>query len=254
MLMRNNIILQNLCRKVALYSMRTEAQHFEDLRYDYDEPISSYLADTNSGIGAPLVFRHQPHLILQSEKSVSPLANAESVEETKYEDVPDIYPITPLIDLETSKIYNDTALLPRLANPRLNIHTVLWAREQDQKYPWTMEENAANTICHCFGTALAQALRHFSTMEFEDSNTQDKILKRPVLTKAVQLVGGRFDFVIVQLNTLNLANSKGIKNLVWLEKGCQLYKPKRTMFENMDTVEQLNLETARKFVSFLLYR
>jgi hypothetical protein len=78
--------------------MRTEAQHFEDLRYfktyflklsvlfryDYDEPISSYLADTNSGIGAPLVFRHQPHLILQSEKSVSPLANAESVEETKF--------------------------------------------------------------------------------------------------------------------------------------------------------------------------
>lgn len=249
---KNNIILENLCRKMELIYMRNKSGQSEYYRRDFDEPISAYLPTTQSGIGAPLVFRHQPHIILQTEHTITPLADTRTIVETSMAQVPDIYPISPLVDLETSNIYNDSAIVPRLANTHLNVNTLLWTREQNQKYPWTMEENAANAIGHCFGAALSQALRS-TKLDFQNDDDENKILKKPIVTKAVQLVDGKMDLAIVQLNTLNLSNKQGIKNIVWLDKACQLYKHK-PFHENMNEVEELSLNTAHKFISLLFYR
>lgn len=53
------------------------------------------------------------------------------------ENIPDIYPISPLIDLEQEHIYNDYTLIPRSNIPNLFPNTIFFSREQDQKYPWT---------------------------------------------------------------------------------------------------------------------
>lgn len=51
--------------------------------------------------------------------------------------MPNIYPISPHIDLDESQIYNTTALVPRQCFSQLHLHTIFLSRMQNQKYPWT---------------------------------------------------------------------------------------------------------------------
>lgn len=52
------------------------------------------------------------------------------------EEVPDITPIHPHIDLVDWNIYNDFALVPR-NKFSLHLDTIMWSKERNQKYPWT---------------------------------------------------------------------------------------------------------------------
>lgn len=74
------------------------------------------------------------------------------------------------------------------------------------------EELGGNAVMTCFGAAVAQATRHgqpvFETLE-----------EQPVVTRGVQLVNGRLDLVVFQLNTLDLSADGRSKNIVWIEPG-----------------------------------
>lgn len=52
------------------------------------------------------------------------------------EKVPNIHPISPLIDLQAEEhVYNSESLIT--AYPNLYANTIFSSREQSQKYPWT---------------------------------------------------------------------------------------------------------------------
>ncbi|KAE9551992.1 hypothetical protein FO519_004790 [Halicephalobus sp. NKZ332] len=238
---RNNIILESIYRKVVLAAVKEGK--LADLRADRDQYLSAILNNTGFS-DKPFVVRSQPHLTIQCEKPLSPWANSEDVENSKKENCPDVSPISPFIDLGKSNLYNRSPLICRSIVPDLHLDTLLISRQQNQKYPWTTEQNAANALMICFGAALAQATRNLNFEEI--SRLRD--LKKPVLTKAIQLVDGKLDFVAVQLNTLDLSSRDGIKNFVWCEKGVPLYKPK-PYWENMDKVEGLNMGAFHKFMS-----
>uniref|UniRef100_A0A914VYE1 Large ribosomal subunit protein mL37 n=1 Tax=Plectus sambesii TaxID=2011161 RepID=A0A914VYE1_9BILA len=249
---RNNILLDNLFRysSVALKAQLSNAnpqlaQLFEDFRIDRDEPLSSILPNGCSseqhGV-KDLVVRSHPHLTIQSSKVFSPWASSEEVEATAKEIVPDIRPIDPTIDLKSDHIYNREAVLARSWIP-LHVHSIMWSREQDQKYPWTKEQLAANAIAHCFGAAVAQATRYGEVV--------DGRLKRPIVTRAVQLVDGRLDLVAFQLNTVDLNNRNSVKNIAWIEPAQQLYKP-GPIWENYEKVVDLNESAFVKFFATLL--
>jgi len=236
-----NVILENLYRRVYLYA--TNKGKMRDHRCDYDAPLSSYLSADLFGANSSLVIRHQPHLFIQSTKPVDPIASKSEVQATINEKAPDVYPISPLIDLESTHIYNTNTIIPRSQIPNLHTNTSFFGKQLNQKYPFTTEELAANAIVFCFGSALAQAQRYPGKID---------LLEQPIVTKAVQLVDGRLDLVAFQLNTLDLNNSEGVKNLVWLEKGLPLYSAK-PYYENFEKVEELDMSVFKKFANLLLY-
>ncbi|VDM09565.1 unnamed protein product [Wuchereria bancrofti] len=238
LLTRGKIILDNLFRTAHLMAL----QHSQllNLRYDRDEPLSAMLEVDENKI--PFVLRSEPHIIVQSSEPIKPWTKAAGLSNIK---VPDTAPINPRIDLTSDHIYNDNVVLPR-AKENLFIDTVLWYHEQNQKYPWTIEQLAAKAIMVCFGAAVAQATRH-------GQSNFETLIDQPVVTRAIQLTNGRLDLVVFQLNTLDLGSNSQCKNIAWIEPGLQLYKCGK-FTENLDSVKDLNMDTFRKFMALLLVR
>uniref|UniRef100_A0A915PP35 Prenyltransferase alpha-alpha toroid domain-containing protein n=1 Tax=Setaria digitata TaxID=48799 RepID=A0A915PP35_9BILA len=204
-LTRGKIILDNLFRTAHL--MALEHSQLLNLRYDRDEPLSAMLQASDTGMeNVPFVLRSEPHIIIQSAKPITPWVKAVGLDNMR---IPDTAPVNPRIDLTSDHIYNDSVVLPR-AKENLFIDTVLWCHEQNQKYPWTVEQLGAKAIMICFGAAVAQATRHGQSF-LEDLENY------PVVTRAVQLVNGRLDLVVFQLNTVDLKSTNGCKNIVWIE-------------------------------------
>ncbi|VDD87553.1 unnamed protein product [Enterobius vermicularis] len=238
---KGNIILENLYRHIV--SLASQADQLSELRHDLDGTLNCELI-----VGCeknPFVLRTKPHIVVQSPSLINPWANPEAIEETRKEDVPDVNPIDPKIDLVPEHVYSGITELPRISFP-LHLDTIMWTREQDQKYPWTREQNAANAIMYCFGAAVAEAKRM--------GNVKAGVLEKPVVTRAVQLVKGMMDFVVFQLNTLDLSNKKDdIKNIVWVEHAQRLYKP-GFYYENYEAVVDLNVETFHKMLGLMVTR
>ncbi|CAB3411277.1 unnamed protein product [Caenorhabditis bovis] len=236
---RNNIILNNLMRQITFAGLRSGILK-SNLQINRDEPLSAILK-TNS-FKHPLVIRGQPHLTIHSTDPIvnAPWAGKIDVKEASEESLPDIYPISPFIDLQKESIYNPENLITR-STQNVNLHSILWAREQDAKYPWTREQNMANAIMMTYAAAVANATRN-----------GNKTIEKPMLVRGVQLVNGRLDLVAIQLNTLDTANGENpTKNIVWFEKGLRLYKPK-PYYEQMTEVENLNMDVFKKLTSLML--
>ncbi|VDK26540.1 unnamed protein product [Anisakis simplex] len=133
-------------------------------------------------------------------------------------------------------------------------------------------------------TRYSHPQRHGSIRSGEGSGAvlrpQDVNLPQPIVTRAVQLVNGRLDFVVFQLNTLDLKrvgqegqnetkagaggvaegggdttgqSTSDLKNFVWIQHGVQLYKP-GAFYENYDSVVDLNPDAYRLLMGLLLTR
>ncbi|VDK58899.1 unnamed protein product [Anisakis simplex] len=153
-LKRNHIILDNLYRSVVLNAIRFNQLDFlrcillRDLftlgdphACDRDEPMSGAVQleeGEERFANRPLVLRAQPHLTVQSPEAIRPwIRESEDISEiSKREKVPNVWPIEPYIDLTEDNVYNKRAVVPR-NRFKLHLDTILWAREQHQKYPWT---------------------------------------------------------------------------------------------------------------------
>lgn len=78
-----------------------------------------------------------------------------------------------------------------------------------------------------------------------------KDLSSPVVVQAIQCCANSFDFVVFQLNSLNLDDDEGVKNFVWVESGKKFFK----FFDHWDEmreVAEFDPKIFRKFLTLIL--
>ncbi|PAV59410.1 hypothetical protein WR25_03532 isoform A [Diploscapter pachys] len=275
---RGNTILDNLFRQVYFAGRRNGK--LQGLIVKRDPWISAYTESSNLFGDRPFVLRFRPHVLVESENADIPQLRPwlNQVEEASKEPLPDIYPISPLVDLQTDKFYHDydgaNALLTGIhkdmfkdLNPELlkdlskeqlerlgalmspnrnksRFLAAMWCCERNQKYPWTTEQHAANAILHTYGLALAEANRRFFDLQLAEK----ALASNPIIMRGAQLFEGKLDLVTIQLNTMHHNSER--KNFVWLQRALPLYKP-RPYYEEMHELGQVEMGTMKKFTALI---
>nr|XP_025861838.1 39S ribosomal protein L37, mitochondrial-like [Vulpes vulpes] len=110
----------------------------------------------------------------------------------------------------------------------------------------------AKMILFAFGNALVQARRLYGN--------HTKVLEQPVVVQSVGTNGCVFQFLVLQLNTTDLASNDGVKNLVWVDSDQLLYQhfwccpviKKKVVVEPVGPTG-FQPETFRKFLALYLH-
>ena len=106
-----------------------------------------------------------------------------------------------------------------------------------------------------FAQLVAHALNY-------DGNKLGQVLEQPLAAQCIITNGIKLSFLCFQLNTLDLVNDDGVKNMVWLQPGTVMYQkaklleipgPRRHDPKVYDAVvEGFDEKCFELFVSFLL--
>lgn len=107
-------------------------------------------------------------------------------------------------------------------------------------------------ILFAFGSALAQARLLYGN--------DSKVLEQPVVVQSVGTDGRLFQFLVLQLNTTDLASDEGVKNLAWVDSDQLLYQhfwclpviKKKVVVEPVGPIG-FQPETFRKFLALYLH-
>ena len=128
-----------------------------------------------------------------------------------------MYPIYPTIDLKETNIYDlSQKTVSNFSTD--NIHTLIYLNDDD----FTVDQDLSRLIMLAFGAAYAQ----FSANK-KENNQIDGRLKEPIVLNAISLSNHNcLSFVTYQLNTVDLADNKGVKNICFYDVNNEIYADK----------------------------
>ncbi|XP_075472508.1 large ribosomal subunit protein mL37 [Ascaphus truei] len=155
--------------------------------------------------------------LLSARTELAPLASAQEIQATVDHNLESLYPISPAIDLQEVNVYeekNDSGF--RAGYPFSHPHTVYLTNSCNTRAKFLPDQLRAKMIMFAFGNALAKARILFG----EDT----KVLPHPVLVQSVGTDGQFFQFMVLQLNTLDFDSNDGVKNIVWIDSDQPLYE------------------------------
>lgn len=191
---------------------------------------------------------------LNAKDPLPTIASREEVEATKNHILETFYPISPTIDLQESNVYDvedNTGFQEGYPYPYP--HTLYFLETASLRpHRFQPDQLRAKMILFAFGNALLQARRLYGN--------DAKVLEQPVVVQSVGTDGRVFQFLVLQLNTTQLASNEGVKNLVWVDSDQLLYQHFwcRPVIKKKVVVEPVGPtgfqpETFRKFLALYLH-
>jgi len=165
------------------------------------------------------------HTVLYADTPLDPLLSPEDVKETASESLPDLWPVKSTVDMLPKHVYDSEdkltfnrpdyasypePLFPHTIGVSFGVSPPTAIREHGEW--WDHEDLTPRALVFTFAAALAQA-RMIHGPDFEG------LLPRPVVLQCVATDGRFFDFITFQLNTTDITNTNGIKNIAWIDAG-----------------------------------
>ncbi|ESO93879.1 hypothetical protein LOTGIDRAFT_228627 [Lottia gigantea] len=205
---RMDVFVQGLMRLCQLTSLQ-----YPSVLTDRYIVSDSYLTSNYLFKEKRVSFEGKCKYLVLSDRPMLRFADVDQVEESKEHELPDMYPISPLISLQKRHDYT----LQNIAGLEKDFthshpHTIFLMNTNF----WTESQRQASAMMFAFGHAVASAKNLYG----EDV----KVLPEPVCVQCVNASETTLNFTFFQLNTLDLSNSDGIKNFVWFDTSNHLFQ------------------------------
>ncbi|XP_066548615.1 large ribosomal subunit protein mL37 [Amia ocellicauda] len=192
-------------------------------------------------------------MLLNSASPVPVVAGKEEVKSTEDYILESFYPISPTIDLQCTRVYQEKSHTGfGEGYPYPHAHTLFFSEAGDAGPMMKPEQIRAKMIMFSFGNALARAHALYGV--------QPQVLEQPIVVQSVATDGRTFQFAVFQLNSTELGPDTGIKNLVWLEPDQPLYdyakcRPliKRKVVQVPAGLSGYQPDTFKKFLALYLH-
>lgn len=170
----------------------------------------------------PIYMACESDILLASKNPLKPFADNTDVEETRGQTIPDMFPMSPTVDLVKSNIYlKDMSLGYADSFPYPNHHTVFLSVDKG----WSMEQRHASALLHAYAHCTAQAKK----------KSIENLEQSPISTQVIHTDGELFGFVCYQLNTMEGVQENDIvRNIAWIDSDLlfELSLPRRSMLRN----------------------
>ncbi|KAJ8308778.1 hypothetical protein KUTeg_013652 [Tegillarca granosa] len=237
-----NILLRNLLRlcQTNIFQKVPGAYNQRQIIFDPYIQVNYHRHDKHIQING------QNEILVTGTDSLKPYANEDLIAQSVQEELPDMYPLLPVIDLVKEHIYTlDNYPGWKTGFPYSNVHTIFNVHTGN----WKVEELHGKSLMYCLAYALAHAKNKFG----------ENKLPKPVCVQCVNASETTFNFTFFQLNTLDFENDDGIKNFAWFDGNNHLYKkhlsqPWKTGIENKSSqLNDFNETAFKKLLAVMLY-
>lgn len=223
------ILLQNILRLMSMNASK------------YSDFISARYLNKNHAFSTFYHYNGEKHIqisgtfnyLLNSNQSLSMFSSMNEIEESKNHILPDLYPISPLIDLNKSHFWStnhDTGIpedaIHNHPHTAFIIDPANWPDDVNHN-PHPIERNITRAIMLTFALTHAYAKQMLGSYSLN--------LPVPICMQCIHTDGVLFNFIYFQLNTLDFSENSNVKNMVWIDSGNALYvreEPKRAMLRN----------------------
>jgi len=203
-------LVQNFLRTLSC-SYSKQYPHLSEL-FVGDKP---FITATWERYGCNVNVHGKQASFLMSKKPLPRIFDNSTVEESAKFQLESIHPNPPFFDLaETEEALPQTFSSGFTGTPPFpHLHTMVLV----DLYSWPAEQIIQKALLYLFSHLVTDLTKR-------QGKRFGEVLEMPVPAQAIIVCGKRFHFIWYQLNTLDLKDDNGIKNLVYIDSPGWMYK------------------------------